>query len=323
MCQHFFSNIHILKIITDLSEYSSSKKTFVTIGTFDGFHIGHKKVLRNLVEQAKKKEAVSILLTFFPHPRMVLNNDSSIELLNTIDERIELLKESGIDVLIIHKFSPAFAKQSALTFVRDVLVQKLNISKLFIGYDHHFGKNREGSFEQLKELGNTYGFKVKKIAQKDIADVVVSSTKIRKALKKGAIEQANSFLGYCYRLNGIVVKGKNLGEKIGFPTANLQIEETYKLIPKNGAYLVRTYIENVPYHGMMNIGYRPTVDGKNKTIEIHIFNLNTNLYGKKLQIEILSFMRDEQKFSSISELKKQLVQDKEKSYLLLEILGAN
>lgn len=310
-----------MKIITDLGEYSNTEKTFVTIGTFDGIHVGHKKVLRNLVDQAKKEGAVSVLITFFPHPRMVLNDDSSIRLLNTIDERIELLKESGIDLLIIQEFTASFAAQSSLSFVKDILVKKLNISKLFIGYDHHFGKNREGNFEQLIELGNSYNFKVEKIAQKDIADIAVSSTKIRTSLEEGTVEKANSYLGYAYKLSGVVVKGQNLGEKIGFPTANLQIKEAYKLIPKNGVYLVRSYIQNVLYFGMMNIGYRPTVEGEFKTIEIHLFDLDINLYNKNLHIELLSFMREEQKFKSVEGLIKQLHRDKENSLILIKKLG--
>lgn len=307
-----------MKIITDLSNYSSSKKTFVTIGTFDGIHIGHQKVLKTLVKRAKKREAVSVLLTFFPHPRMVLNKDHSIELLNTIDERIELLKKSGLEVLIVHEFSKSFARQTALNFVRDILVEKLNISKLFIGYDHHFGKNREGNFEQLKELGYTYDFKVRKIAQKDINDIAVSSTKIRLALKQGEIEKANAYLGYSYMLSGIVEQGKNLGQKLGFPTANISISESYKLIPKVGAYIVQSEIERKSFFGMMNIGYRPTVEGQNKTIEVHFFDLEADLYGKRLRINILSFLRDEQKFESIDALKNQLEKDKEQSHIFIE-----
>lgn len=302
-----------MKIYNNLSEYNSSKKTFVTIGTFDGVHIGHQKVLKNLVKNAHKKGAISLLLTFFPHPRMVLQKDLDIKLLNTIDERIALLEKLGLDVLIIQPFTTEFSKLTALDFTRNILVNKLNISKLIIGYDHHFGKNREGTFEQLEEYGHTYDFKLKKISKKDIDNIAVSSTKIRRAIEQGEIEKVNAYLNYNYMLTGEVVKGKNLGEKIGFPTANLHIKENYKLIPKTGAYVVKSTINNNTVFGMMNIGYRPTVNGKNQTIEVNFFNFNQNLYNKTIQVEILAFLRDEQKFESVIQLKQQLIKDEEKA----------
>lgn len=302
-----------MKIYTRLSDFSSTKKTFVTIGTFDGVHIGHQKVIKQLVKSAKKKQATSVLLTFFPHPRMVLQKDIDIKLINTINERIQLLEKTGLEALIIEPFTEDFSRQTALDFVRNILVNTLNISKLIIGYDHHFGKNREGNFEQLEDYGHTYDFKVKEISQKDINDIAVSSTKIRVAIENGEIQKANSYLGYHFMLTGEVVKGKNLGEKIGFPTANLFINESYKLIPKTGAYVVKASIKNHTVFGMMNIGFRPTVSGKNQTIEIHFFDFKEDLYGKNIQVEVLSFLRDEQKFDSVEALKQQLVYDKEKS----------
>lgn len=302
-----------MKIYTNLDNYKSTNKTFVTIGTFDGVHIGHQKVIKKLINSAKKKKTSSVLLTFFPHPRMVLQKDLDIKLINTIEERTSLLEKLGLDVLIIHPFSEKFAKLSALEFVRKILVNKLNIAKLVIGYDHHFGKNREGNFEQLQEYGHTYNFKAKEISQQDISNITVSSTKIRKAIEKGNIEKANSYLGYNFMLTGTVVNGKNLGEKIGFPTANLFIKETYKLLPKTGAYVVKSQIDGKTIFGMMNIGFRPTVSGENQTIEIHFFDFNENLYAKKIQIEVLSFLRDEQKFESVDALKNQLESDKQKS----------
>lgn len=306
-----------MKIYNDLSTYNSTKKTYVTIGTFDGVHVGHQKVIKKLVKSAKKKQAISLLLTFFPHPRMVLQKDIEIKLINTIDERVQLLEKIGLEALVIQPFTTTFSKLTALDFVRKILVNTLNISKLIIGYDHHFGKNREGNFEQLEEYGHTYDFKVNKISQKDINNIAVSSTKIRKALENGAIEKANSFLGYNFMLTGEVVKGNNLGEKIGFPTANLFIKETYKIIPKTGAYLVKALLNNELVFGMMNIGFRPTVSGKNQTIETHFFSFNENLYGKKIQIEVLSFLRDEQKFESVQALQQQLKMDKEKAFALI------
>lgn len=306
-----------MKIYNDLSEYISTNKTFVTIGTFDGVHIGHQKVIKDLVRKAKKKNANSVLLTFNPHPRIVLQKDFDIKLINTIDERIKLLEKIGLDILVIHEFSKRFAKKSALDFVRNILVNKLNISKLIIGYDHQFGKNREGNFEQLQEFGHTYGFKVKEIPQQDINNIAVSSTKIRKAIENGEINKANSYLGYNFMLTGEVVKGINLGEKIGFPTANLLIKESYKLIPKTGVYVVKSVIANETVFGMMNIGYRPTVRGKHQTIEIHFFDFKKDLYGENIQVDVLTFLRDEQKFESVEALKKQLAQDKQKSSAII------
>lgn len=300
-----------LKIFKNLSDYSSNSKTFITIGTFDGVHIGHQKVLKKLTTSAHKKDAKSVLLTFFPHPRMVLQKDIDIKLINTIDERIQLLEKTGIDTLVIYKFTKKISKISALEFVRNILVNILNVSKLIVGYDHHFGRNREGSFEQLKDYGYTYDFKVKKITKKEIDTIAVSSTKIRKAIANGEIEKANNYLGYHFMLTGDVVPGKNLGGKIGYPTANLHIEETYKLIPKTGAYIVKSLIDNELVFGMMNIGFRPTVSGKNQTIEIHFFNFDKNIYGQKIQVDVLHFLRQEQKFESIEALKKQLKKDKE------------
>lgn len=306
-----------LKIYNDLSEYNSTKKTFVTIGTFDGVHVGHQKVIKKLVKSAQKEEGISLLLTFFPHPRMVLQKDIEIKLINTIDERVQLLEKIGLDAVVIQPFTTAFSKLSALDFVRKILVNTLNISKLIIGYDHHFGKNREGNFEQLEEYGHTYNFKVNEISQKDIDNIAVSSTKIRLAIESGAIEKANSFLGYHFMLTGEVVKGNNLGEKIGFPTANLFIKETYKIIPKTGAYFVKSKINNKQVFGMMNIGFRPTISGENQTIETHFFNFNEDLYGKTIQIEVISFLRNEQKFESVAALQQQLKKDKENSLELM------
>ena len=290
----------------------------MTIGTFDGVHIGHQKVLSKLVNSAKKNSASSVLLTFFPHPRMVLQKDSHIKLINTIEERIELLRKTGLDALVVHEFTEDFAEKTALDFVKNVLVNHLKISNLIIGYDHRFGKNREGNFDQLTEYGKTFGFKVNKISQQEIDHITISSTKIREAIELGNIEEANRYLGYYFMLTGEIVKGKNLGEKIGFPTANLFIEETYKLLPKTGSYIVKSEIENQTVYGMMNIGHNPTVKGKKQTIEIHFFNFNKDLYGKKIQIDVLKYLRDEQKFDTVEDLKNQLLIDKQKS---LEIIN--
>ena len=306
-----------MKIIRSIAAFNSSEKTIVTIGTFDGIHIGHKKILKNLISTANKEGKKSVLLTFFPHPRMVLQKDKAILLLNTLDEKSMLLENMGLDYLIIHPFSKEFSRLTALDFVRDILVNKLNTSKLIIGYDHHFGKNREGNIHQLREYSSLYDFNIEEIPAQDIDDVSVSSTKIRTALKEGNLKTANTYLGYQYMLSGIVVSGKQLGGTIGFPTANIEVKEPYKLIPSSGVYIIKTQINTVVFSGIMNIGFNPTVLGKHQTIEAHLFNFSEDLYGKKITVTLIHFLREEQKFNSVEELVDQLNIDKQNaiSYL--------
>ncbi|MEE9408847.1 MAG: bifunctional riboflavin kinase/FAD synthetase [Polaribacter sp.] len=299
--------------IPNISNFSSQEKTFVTIGTFDGVHFGHQKIIQKLVFEAKEAGKKSVLLTFFPHPRMVLQKNAKIELINTIEERANFLEKTGLDYLIIHPFSKEFSRMTALEFVRDVLVNQLNISKLIIGYDHHFGKNREGNLEQLTEYSHLYDFKVEEIPAQDIDDVSVSSTKVRHALASGDLKTANNYLGYNFMLNGTVVNGKQLGDKIGFPTANIDVKESYKLIPKTGVYVVKSTIDNKTVFGMMNIGNRPTVNGNHQTIEVHFFDFNQNLYDKNLTVELIYFLRDEEKFDSLETLILQLKRDEKTS----------
>jgi riboflavin kinase/FMN adenylyltransferase len=298
-----------LKVIQSISNFTSEEQTYVTIGTFDGVHFGHQKIIEKLVNEAKKANKKSVLLTFFPHPRMVLQKDASLELINTIDERSALLERTGLDYLIIHPFSKEFSRTTALEFVRDILVNQLNISKLIIGYDHHFGKNREGNITQLTEYSHLYGFKVEEIPAQDIDDVSVSSTKIRRALASGNLKTANNYLGYNFMLNGNVINGKQLGGRIGYPTANIDVKENYKLIPKTGVYVVKSTIDNKTIFGMMNIGNRPTVNGNHQTIEVHFFDFNQDLYHQNLTIELIYFLRDEEKFDSIDSLIHQLKKD--------------
>ena len=300
-----------MNTVQNISNFFTDEKTFVTIGTFDGVHFGHQKILEKLVSEAKSAGKKSVLLTFFPHPRMVLQKNAKIEMINTIEERSALLEKTGLDYLIIHPFSKAFSRTTALEFVRDTLVNTLNISKLIIGYDHHFGKNREGNIDQLTEYSHLYDFTVEEILAQDIDDVSVSSTKIRRALAGGNLKTANNYLGYNFMLNGLVVNGKQLGGKIGYPTANIDVQEAYKLIPKTGVYVVQSTIENKTTFGMMNIGSRPTVDGNHQTIEVHFFDFNQDLYGKHLTISLLYFLRDEHKFDAISSLVLQLKKDEE------------
>ncbi len=298
-----------MKIVQNTSNFSDKEKTYVTIGTFDGVHFGHQKIIEKLIDEAKKAGKKSVVLTFFPHPRMVLQKDVSLELINTIEERATLLEKTGLDYLIIHPFSKEFSRMTALEFVRDILVNQLNISKLIIGYDHHFGKNREGNITQLTEYSHLYDFEVEEIPAQDIDDVSVSSTKIRRALATGNLKTANNFLGYNFMLNGNVVNGKKLGGKIGYPTANIDIKESYKLIPKTGVYIVKSAIDEKTIFGIMNIGNRPTVNGNHQTIEVHFFDFNQNLYDRNLTIELIYFLRDEEKFDSVEILIQQLKKD--------------
>jgi riboflavin kinase/FMN adenylyltransferase len=301
-----------LKIKTILDAYPK-KDSVVTIGTFDGVHIGHQKIIKQLVEIAKGENYNAIVLTFFPHPRMVLQKDTSIKLINTIDEKSQLLENFGIDHLVIQKFTKDFSRLGAIEFVRDVLVNKLHVKHIIIGYDHRFGRNRTANVDNLREYGEVYNFKITEISAQEIDEVAVSSTKIRKALNDGDMEVANAFLGYNFMLTGTVIKGRNLGKKIGFPTANINIEESYKLIPKNGSYVVKSFIDNKTIYGMMNIGINPTVNGEKQSIEVHFFDFQKDIYNKKIRIELIKRLRDEQKFNSIDALKMQLHRDKETS----------
>ncbi|MDO6490156.1 MULTISPECIES: bifunctional riboflavin kinase/FAD synthetase [unclassified Cellulophaga] len=303
--------------IKSISKFDKAHATVITIGTFDGVHIGHKKILERLINSAKLLEIESTVLTFFPHPRMVLQQDSNIKLLNTIEEKEMILSNLGLDFLIIHPFSKEFSRLSAIEFVRDLLVNKLNTKKIIIGYDHRFGRNRNADINDLRNYGTTFDFNVEEITAQEIDDVSVSSTKIRKALAEGDVSKANSYLGYNYMLTGIVTKGKGLGRQLNYPTANIYIKEEYKLIPKNGVYVVKAKLNNSTVFGMMNIGYNPTVNGTEKTIEVNFFNFDGDLYGKKIQVDILDRIRDEVKFSSLDDLKEQLAKDQETATSLI------
>ena len=307
-----------MKIYDSIEAFDFSGKTSVTIGTFDGVHNGHKVIIDRLKKVAAATKSESVVLTFFPHPRMVLYpDDNELRLLNTIKERIELLGRAEIDHLIIHPFSKDFSRIGSIEFVRDILVGKLNITNLVIGYDHHFGRNREGSFEDLRELAPIYGFKVEEIAAQEIQQVNISSTKIRNSLITGEINAATQFLGYHYFINGTVVEGNKTGREIGFPTANIKVDEWYKLIPTKGVYAVKVMFNNTIFNGMLNIGNRPTVNGTNETIEVNIFDFNENIYNKELRIEFYERIRDEQKFDELSALKTQLEIDKTKAIQIL------
>ncbi|WP_452224041.1 bifunctional riboflavin kinase/FAD synthetase [Lacinutrix chionoecetis] len=290
----------------DLTEKTN---TVVTIGTFDGVHIGHQKIIERLIEVGKQKKLKPTILTFFPHPRMVLQKDADIKLINTIDEKEAIMHQFGLENLIVKKFTKEFSRVTAEDFVKTILVNQLNAKHVIIGYDHHFGRNRSANIQDLKTFGKYYGFHVEAISAQDIDDVAVSSTKIRAALLEGDIETANSYLGYAFFITGTVVKGKGLGRTINFPTANIEISESYKLIPKQGVYVVKCIIESKNVFGMMNIGTNPTVNGSTQTIEVHFFNFEGSLYDKTLKIELITRLRDEEKYDSVETLKKQLVID--------------
>lgn len=299
-----------MEIVRSLSEFSNTKPSFVTIGTFDGVHIGHQQIIKRLVSEAAANDCKSVLLTFFPHPRRVLQSETPLQLISTIDERISVLEKMGLDTLVIQPFTEAFSRLSATEFVRSVLVEQLNVKKMFIGYDHRFGRNRSADIQDLKSFGEVYDFEVFEISAQEIAEVTVSSTKIRKALEEGNIERANAYLGNPFGLTGSVEEGKSLGRTIGFPTANLVIKEDYKLIPANGAYWVYSIIEGKKVYGMMNIGFNPTVAGDRRSIEVHFLDWSGKLYGKLLTVLFLKRIRDEQKFDSVSALAEQLKTDR-------------
>jgi riboflavin kinase/FMN adenylyltransferase len=300
----------VLKIFHSINDFSSTKKTILTLGTFDGVHIGHKEILEKLTQGTEEGEYESLVLTFFPHPRMILQEKSEIKLLNTISEKIELLEKIGIQNLVIHPFDESFSRLSAEEFVCTVLVEKLHIHKIIIGHDHRFGRNRTADIEDLINFGAQYGFEVEQISAQEINTISVSSTKIRVALSEGNMELANEYLGYNYFLSGTIIRGKQLGRTIGFPTANLKIAEDYKLIPKKGAYIVESLINNKTVHGIMNIGFNPTVNGESVSLEIHYFNFDEDLYDQKIAVSLLQYLRPEQKFHSVEALTAQLESDK-------------
>ena len=293
-----------------LENYSSKSPSVITIGTFDGVHIGHRKIINQLTTISSTDNLVSILLSFFPHPKMVLQSNNEIKLINTINEKQDLLSALNLDFLIIKEFTKEFSRLSALEFVRDILVNKLNAKHIIIGYDHHFGRNRTANIQQLREFGELYDFTVTEILAQDIDNIAISSTKIRKALNNGDIKLANNYLGYNYFFNGTVIHGNNIGQTISFPTANIKIDESYKLVPKNGVYIVKSFIDNKCVFGMMNIGTNPTFNRKNQSIEIHFLDFNKNIYNQSLSVEMISRIRSEKKFSSVENLKKQLELDK-------------
>lgn len=307
-----------MKTYSSISEFSTSKKTVVTIGTFDGVHMGHRKILDKVITEADLRNEESVVLTFYPHPRFILNENSDLKLLNTIEEKTELLSKTGLDALIIHPFSKEFANLSAEEFVKNILVDQLHISKIIIGYDHKFGKNRTADIHDLIQFGAKYNFEVEQITAQELDEIAVSSTKIRIALGEGNITLANNYLGYPYSLSGKVIHGNQIGRTIGFPTANIQMADTFKLIPKKGVYVVRCLIKDQLVKGVMNIGNRPTVDGTSLSIEVHLLDFDATLYGFEISVYLLDFIRKEQKFENLEALTSQIEDDKKKAIQFLK-----
>ncbi len=313
-----------MKVYKSIEKFSSSLRSIVTIGTFDGIHIGHRYILKNLMEISKKNNEESIVITFNPHPRYVLQKENQeLKLINTTKEKEQLLEEIGIEHFIVHPFTKKFSRTKSENFIRDFLVNKLKVSHLILGHDHHFGRNREGSFDDLKRLSDLYDFRITQISAKKVDSTIVSSTKIRNKIKSGDIKIVNKYLGYSFFFSGLVIKGLSIGKKIDFPTANLFLEDDKKIIPKDGVYAVKVKYLDVNYIGMMNIGFKPTLMQKNRSIEVNIFDFDLDIYGKYITVNVISKIRDERKFKNLDELKKQLIKDKRKVKTVINKISSN
>ena len=304
-----------MKIYTHIDEFKQIKNAVLTIGTFDGVHIGHQKIISRLKEVAEQKGGETVILTFFPHPRMILHpDDLNIKLISTMDEKAELMKNLGIDHLIITPFTRDFSNLNPQEYIKDILVEKIGTTHIIIGYDHRFGKDRSGGLVELQNYASEFGYEVEEIPEQDIDDVAISSTKIRNALLSGDVKTAENFLGYPFHLSGKVIKGDQIGRTIGFPTANLFIEESYKLIPSDGIYAVSVdfksgQLKDKSAKGMAYIGHRPTINGMSRNIEVNIFDFNEDIYGETIRLNFLKYLRNDQKFNSLDELKEQLRKD--------------
>ena len=298
-----------MKVTKDLKNAISSQPSILTLGTFDGVHKGHRKIISNLKSEAKTNNLRSIILTFFPHPRNIVSSEI-IKSISTIDEKIKIFSDLGIDELIIQKFDKSFANMDAKEFI-ELLVDNLKIKKIIVGYNHRFGKNRSADINVLKDFSLKYDFEVLEIKAFEVENIKISSTKIRDAIQQGNIKLCNNYLGYNFNINGDVVKGKSIGKSLGFPTANIKIVEEYKIMPKNGVYLVRCFFEKEKLYGMMNIGFNPTFGSNDKTLEVNIFDFDKDLYGETIRIEFLNFIREEIKFENVELLQNQLIKDRE------------
>lgn len=300
-------------VVQNTENFRIESPTIVTIGTFDGVHLGHQKILGRLAELKAETGLQTAVLTFEPHPRKVLFPDQKdLRLLTMIEEKLELLQKNGVDVAVVYPFTAAFSELDAETYVRDILHKQMKVSRLVIGYDHRFGKGRTGNIDVLRQFAGTYQFEVEEISARDIDNIAISSTKIRKALEEGQVELAAEYLGHPYSISSTVVQGKQLGRTLGYPTANLQQSPPDKLIPDRGVYLAAVRVNNQDYYGMMSVGYNPTTDQDHKIkTEVHIFDFNQDIYGKDITVSFLKRLRDEKKFAGLDDLKNQLHHDRE------------
>lgn len=309
-----------MKVYRNINDFKPVKNAIVTIGTFDGVHLGHQAIFRKMTADAKELGGETVVVTFHPHPRLVLNIDSSnLRFITTQEKKLEIFEKTGIDNVVIIEFTREFSRTTSETFIREYIVDKIKPARLVIGYDHHFGKNRMGDFKLLYDLGQRFNFKVERVAAQDVENIAVSSTKIRKALENGDVKKANRLLGYEYTICGEVIHGNELGRTIGFPTANISVPDAYKVIGVCGVYACHVVHEGVAYKGMGNIGYRPTVSGNSQlTTEVHIFGFDRMIYGHQLCISFVDKIRDEVKFASLDALRQQLMADKQ---LVTEMLA--
>lgn len=307
-----------MQIYRNIDEYIKPQYPIVTVGTFDGVHVGHKMILERLATLAKEKHGEVVLLTFYPHPRKVLFQDSAqLEMITSLEDKIALMKHFGVKHLVIQPFTIDFSKMEYEDFVKNILVEKLGVKTLVIGYDHQFGHQRKGSMHELEKMAPELGFEVEEIPEQDIDAIAVSSTRIRNALKKGEVEIASHLLGYDYRLSGRVIKGKQLGRKLGFPTANMLCNDSDQLVPAIGIYAVMVSWKNKKYKGALSIGHRPTFDNGDKTIEVHILDFEEDIYGDEITLHFKHYLRPELKFQSAEDLVTQMYKDKEQCYELL------
>ena len=296
-----------MKIYHSIKDFSSDTGTIVTIGTFDGVHKGHEIIINRINEIAQKEGLVSVVLTFSPHPRHVIYPDNQeLRLIHTVEEKKEALSRTGLQNLVIHKFTKEFSRTKSVNFIRDILVNKLNMKYMVVGFDHHFGKNREGTFDNLIQLSELYDFKIERIEPLNIGSITVSSTKIRNAIIEGDFKLVNSYLSANFTIVGRVIKGNKIGSKIGFPTANIKIENQWKILPKDGVYAIKAYVDNQRYFGMLNLGNRPSILDDSFTIEAHLFDFTKNIYSEELKIEFIMRIRDEKRFLDLEDLKSQL-----------------
>ena len=309
--------MRVFKSLENLPEF---KNAVVTIGTFDGVHLGHQKLLESIKSLAEKIDGESILITFHPHPRFVVNpDDKSLKLINTLEEKLELLNQYQLDNVVVAPFTLEFSQMPAIEYVKDFLVGNFKPHTIVIGYDHHFGRNRTGNIDLLKEYQDVFDFEVIEISKETLEDIGISSTKIRNALNEGEVKTAEDLMGHAYSLSGYVIKGNQNGRIMGFPTANIQLPVPYKLIPKSGVYAVKVKVKDQLYNGMLNIGYRPTFEGINKSIEVNIFDFDEDIYGEVLTVFFKDFIRKEEKFEGLNALKKQLTKDKSAAKKILGV----